>query len=120
MAPRPKILVVEPLAWLREAEGELLTRGGYHACLAVGVADALAQSQTCRHAAVLTRFKLADGTGPELIRKLHLELLLFPPVVGIAGREKSAQRLREAGAVAVIRQPFGEAELLKAVRDAIR
>ena len=116
--PRRRVLIVEPLAWLREAESEILIKAGFHACPAPGMAEALAQAALCPPHAVLTRLLLEDGTGIELIAGLR-NLGVHAPVIAVAGRAASGEALRRAGAVLVLLEPFDGPKLVEIVERAL-
>jgi DNA-binding response OmpR family regulator len=61
-------------------------------------------------------------TGAELIRLLRaapVPALRSMPIVGLSGRPGSEKDLLGAGAATFLRKPFGEAELLAALRVAL-
>ncbi len=111
---RARILIVEPMRWLRESEAELLCRRGYEACPAGSLAEAIAEASRRVPDLVLTRCQLGDGTGAELIRRLR-EMGIEAPIIGIAGRAASETALRAAGAREIVRQSFDAVTLLRVV-----
>jgi DNA-binding NtrC family response regulator len=120
---RPRILLVEPMRWLRETEEELLIRNGFHPCPAASAEEALAQAAFHPPAAVVTRFQLGEQnsqgaggvTGIDLITALHLQGC-YAPVIGLTGRKEHAEAFTEKGALAVLDMPFNASTLLDAIR----
>jgi DNA-binding response OmpR family regulator len=117
--PRARILIVEPMRWLRESEAELLCRRGYEACPAGSLVEAIAEVSRRAPDLVLTRCQLGDGTGAELIRRLR-EMGIDVPIIGIAGRATTEAALRAAGAREVVRQSFDAGTLLRVVEAALK
>ena len=111
-------MLVEPYDWLRDIEEELLVRERLHPCPAKGIEEALRQAAMCTPALVLTRWHLPDGTGGDLIEKLH-GVGVYARVIGLAGRLASEQHLREAGAYEVLRSPWNAERLFGAIRMAL-
>lgn len=116
---RARILLVEPLAWLRDMEEEMLTRAGYHPCPAATAEAALAQASFHPPRVVVTRFQL-DGklTGIHLIEALRAQGC-YAPVIGLTGRPEHGAAFEEAGAEAVIDLPFRVTTLLDAISRAL-
>jgi DNA-binding response OmpR family regulator len=115
---RARILIAEPLRWLRDREVEILIRGGFCAYPAGTFKGALALALAGSPHAVILRYQLGDdGTGVELIAELH-KVGLYIPIVGIAGRAQSARMLEGAGA-RVLRQPFDGRALIATLKTSL-
>lgn len=116
---RARILLVEPLAWLRDMEEEMLTRAGYHPCPAATAEAALAQAAFHPPRVVVTRFQL-DGkvTGVDLVNALR-EQGCYAPVIGLTGRPEHVEAFKGVGAEAVIDLPFRATTLLEAIQRAL-
>jgi DNA-binding NtrC family response regulator len=116
---RARILLVEPMTWLRDMEEEMLTRAGYHPCPAATAEAALAQASFHPPQAVVTRFQL-DGklTGVNLIEALRAQGC-YAPVIGLTGRPEHSEAFERVGAQAVVDLPFRATTLLDAIRRAL-
>ena len=112
-----RVLIVEPVRWLRELEAEACARAGYDVERAGSVRAALEAAVQQLPDVVVARAELPDGRVADLARGLaRLGLVIL---VGIAGRDASERALREAGAREVIRQPHGRAPLVAALARAL-
>jgi two-component system cell cycle sensor histidine kinase/response regulator CckA len=121
-APRPRILVVDDEPAVRRFVVEALRSSGYDPVGAGSGREALsalyAESQT--PTLLLTDIEMPGMTGIELAARVRADRPGIR-VVLMTGRETSAARARErAGLVeGVLLKPFGLAELLDAVIDAL-
>jgi DNA-binding response OmpR family regulator len=116
---RPRILLVEPLAWLRDVEEELLARRGYHVCLAGTAEAAITQASFHLPAVMLIRYCLPGNmNGAALIEALR-NAGVYSPAIGMTGRKEHAEIFKSVGATWVLVLPFGDKELIAAVEAAL-
>ena len=119
--PSTRILVVESEAEVRDVIAGFLQRKGH-------VVQAVADGAAARAVlvgpppdAVVVRITLADGTAPALVRMLA-ELEPPRPGLVLTGSKGSADdfvRRVDCGGARVLLKPFGGAELLRAVEEAL-
>lgn len=108
------VVVAEDDEDLRAAVTDMLVDEGYEVVTAATVREALLVSQELRPCAVVTGFRLLDGTGVELARQL-LAKGWCRHVVVVSGTRKHAG-LTPAGATFVVK-PFEAEVLLSAVQQ---
>jgi DNA-binding NtrC family response regulator len=121
-APRkaPRVLVVDDDPGLAEVIDLLLTREGYAAERAGTVRDALERIAATEPDLVITDLKLPDGTGLDVISRLHAERPELPVIMitSYSSLESAIGALR-AGAVDYLIKPFDNEEFLHAVDRAL-
>jgi PAS domain S-box-containing protein len=111
-----KVLVVDDVATNREVLAELLTRTGFDARLAETGESAIDIHDAWRPDLVLMDLRMPGIGGIEAIRRLRLSgsEAAIVALTASAGSE-SEERLREAGANALLFKPFREAEILNTI-----
>ena len=122
MAPQRRVLVVDDSEPVRSLLAKALRHHGYEVYLAeTGTAALRIAFDVLPTVAVVDQW-MPGMTGTELIRLLRAAPrpeLRAMPIIGLSGRAGSERELLGAGAGAFIAKPFGEAELIAAVRDAV-
>ncbi|MFN2645981.1 MAG: sigma-54-dependent transcriptional regulator [Burkholderiales bacterium] len=116
----PRVLVVDDDPGLAEVIDLLLTREGYVAERAATVRRALESVAAAEPALVITDLKLPDGTGLDVITRLHAERPKLPVIMitSYSSLESAIGALR-AGAVDYLIKPFDNEEFLHAVDRAL-
>ena len=116
----PRVLVVDDDPGLAEVIDLLLTREGYAAERAGTVREALARIAATEPDLVITDLKLPDGTGLDVISRLHAERPELPVIMitSYSSLESAIGALR-AGAVDYLIKPFDNDEFLHAVDRAL-
>ena len=116
----PRVLVVDDDPGLAEVIDLLLTREGYAAERSGTVRDALARVAGAEPDLVITDLKLPDGTGLDVIARLHAERPELPVIMitSYSSLESAIGALR-AGAVDYLIKPFDNDEFLHAVDRAL-
>lgn len=113
---RVRILLVEDHADTAELMGALLRREGYELRIAHSVRDAVAEAQNGVDL-VISDLGLPDGSGLDLIRKLHEKQ---PPVRGIVlsgfGSDEDIRKSREAGFDEHLTKPVDFTELCDVIQ----
>lgn len=115
---RQRILLVEPMAWLRDVEEEILINAGFHPCLAGALGEALERANVHHPHAVVSRYLLPDGTGVVLFHDLR-KRGIYAPFIGLAGRAQHAEDFAEAGVRHIVTLPFHVTDLLTTIRKAL-
>ena len=116
----PRVLVVDDDPGLAEVIDLLLTREGYAAERAGTVREALERIAATEPDLVITDLKLPDGTGLDVISRLHAERPELPVIMitSYSSLESAIGALR-AGAVDYLIKPFDNDEFLHAVDRAL-
>ena len=116
----PRVLVVDDDPGLAEVIDLLLTREGYAAERAGTVREALERVAGAEPDLVITDLKLPDGTGLDVIARLHAERPELPVIMitSYSLLESAIGALR-AGAVDYLIKPFDNDEFLHAVDRAL-
>jgi DNA-binding NtrC family response regulator len=116
----PRVLVVDDDPGLAEVIDLLLTREGYAAERAGTVRGALERVGGAEPDLVITDLKLPDGTGLDVIARLHAERPELPVIMitSYSSLESAIAALR-AGAVDYLIKPFDNEEFLHAVDRAL-
>ena len=117
----PRVLVVDDDPGLAEVIDLLLSREGYAAERAGTVREAHEHIAAIEPDLVITDLKLPDGTGLEVISRLHAERPELPLIMitSYSSLESAIAALR-AGAVDYLIKPFDNDEFLHAVDRALR
>jgi DNA-binding response OmpR family regulator len=116
---RPRVLIVEDEPNIVLSLEFLLQREGYETSTAVDGEEALALVRQVRPDAVLLDIMLPRRNGYEVCQaiKADPELRAIPVImVSAKGQEVEIQKGLELGAAAYVTKPFGNAEILEAVR----
>jgi DNA-binding response OmpR family regulator len=116
------VLVVDDSAPVRALLGRALRQQGFTVYEAENGPDALRLAFDVRPAVALVDQWMPGMTGAELIRLLRgapLPEVRAMPIIGLSGRSGSERDLLGAGAGSFIAKPFGETELVSAVRAAL-
>ena len=116
---RPRVLIVEDEPNIVLSLEFLLQREGYETSTAVDGEEALALVRQVRPDAVLLDIMLPRRNGYEVCQaiKADPELRAIPVImVSAKGQEVEIQKGLELGAAAYVTKPFGNAEILGAVR----
>jgi DNA-binding response OmpR family regulator len=116
---RPRVLIVEDEPNIVLSLEFLLQREGYETTTAVDGEDALALMRRVRPDVVLLDIMLPRRNGYEVCQaiKADAELRAIPIIIVSAkGQEVEIQKGLELGAAAYVTKPFGNAEILEAVR----
>jgi signal transduction histidine kinase/CheY-like chemotaxis protein len=118
-AHKPRILVVDDEAHLREVLREMLERGGYEAVLAEGGREALELFDVQRFDAVFTDIGMPGMNGWELARSIR-ERDEAVPVAVITGWGDAVdeQECKAAGVNWVVTKPFTAARIAELAREA--
>lgn len=116
---RPRVLIVEDEPSILLSLEFLLRREGYETTTAADGEEGLALVRQVRPDAVLLDIMLPRRNGYEVCQaiKADPELRAIPVImVSAKGQEVEVQRGLELGAAAYVTKPFGNAEILEAVR----
>ena len=116
----PRVLVVDDDPGLAEVIELLLSREGYLAERAGSVKDARERIAATEPDLVITDLKLPDGTGLDLIDRVHAERPELPLIMitSYSSLESAIGALR-AGAVDYLVKPFDNEEFLHAIERAL-
>ena len=116
---RPRVLIVEDEPNIALSLEFLLQREGYETSTAVDGEEALALVRQVRPDAVLLDIMLPRRNGYEVCQAIKADpkLRAIPVImVSAKGQEVEIQKGLELGAAAYVTKPFGNAEILEAVR----
>ena len=116
---RPRVLIVEDEPSILLSLEFLLRREGYETTTAADGEEGLALVRQVRPDAVLLDIMLPRRNGYEVCQaiKADPELRAIPVImVSAKGQEVEVQMGLELGAAAYVTKPFGNAEILEAVR----
>jgi len=116
----PRVLVVDDDPGLAEVIELLLSREGYAAARAGSVKSALEQIAATEPDLVITDLKLPDGTGLDVIERVHAERPELPLIMitSYSSLESAIGALR-AGAIDYLVKPFLNDEFLHSVDRAL-
>lgn len=117
-----RVLVVDDSAPIRLLLGRALRQQGFTVYEAGSGPEALRLAFDVRPAVALVDQWMPGMTGAELIRLLRaapIPEIRTMPIIGLSGRTGSERDLLGAGAGSFIAKPFGEPELVAAVRAAL-
>ncbi len=112
-----RLLVVEDHAATLEVLTRLLTRSGHRVTHASNVGDGLAAAAVESFDAVISDLGLPDGTGFELMKKLHTAQGLRGIALSGYGMETDLRRSQESGFSAHLTKPIDFAQLERALED---
>src|SRR5574337_1224334 len=113
------VLLVDDSAALRHLLTQVLRANGFVPIHAASAEEALKAATAAPPDVVVVDQHLPGLSGSELIRMLRsssVERRRSVPVVGLSGRDGSAERLLDAGASCFIAKPFHDSDLLDAIR----
>jgi DNA-binding NtrC family response regulator len=118
---RPRVLLIDDDPGLPEVIELLLARAGYQALHAGTVGEGLARVAAAMPDVVLTDLKLPDGTGLDVVERLHRERPELPLILitSYSSLESAIGALR-GGAIDYLVKPFENEDLLRAVQRALR
>jgi len=119
---KPKVLIVEDEPHIVLSLEFLLDRAGYETVSAADGETALELVRRLRPDVVLLDIMLPRLNGYEVCRALKADPVLRPvPVIILSakGQEVEVVKGLELGATAYITKPFGNAEILEAIRGAL-
>jgi CheY-like chemotaxis protein len=120
--PSPRVLVVDDAEAIRRLVAQALRQHGFEVLLADNGPEALRMAVDARPAVAVVDQWMPGMTGAELIRLLRaapLPELRAMPIVGLSGKGGSEDELLAAGAGSFVSKPFGELDLVGAVRAAL-
>jgi DNA-binding response OmpR family regulator len=113
----PKLLLVEDHSGTGEALKRLLRRAGFDVSLAKSVAEACELGKGERFALVITDFRLADGTGVDVLKQLRLNSDLRGIVLSGLFEDGDEEMLTAVGADRIFTKPTDWNVLLEAVSE---
>jgi len=119
---KPKVLIVEDEPHIVLSLEFLLDRAGYETVSAADGETALELVRRLRPDVVLLDIMLPRLNGYEVCRALKADPVLRPvPVIILSAKGQEAEVVKglELGATAYITTPFGNAEILEAIRGAL-
>jgi DNA-binding response OmpR family regulator len=120
--PRPRVLIIEDEPHIVLSLEFLLERAGYETVSAADGAEGLALVARLRPDLVLLDIMLPKRNGYDVCRAIKSDpTLAATPVVMLTARGQEVEVLKglELGACAYVTKPFGNAEILEAVRAAL-
>ena len=120
--PACRILVADDEASMREFATYALTYSGYRAVAVDSGSAALEALRTQHFDLVLTDFNMPNGSGADLIIKMHSEGINVP-VIMMTGAELTKQLLAMTSMFhlgTILEKPFGIGVLLTAIKSALR
>ncbi len=112
-----RLLLVEDHQSTLDVLAHLLTRAGHRVTTAVSVSGALKLAGADRFDAVISDLGLPDGTGFELMEKLHAAHGLRGIALSGYGMDEDLRRSHEAGFGAHLTKPIDFARLERALED---
>jgi CheY-like chemotaxis protein len=118
----PRVLVVDDNVTVRTLLAKALRQHGFEVFAADSGPAALRIAVDVRPAVAVIDQWMPEMTGAELIRLLRsapLPELRAMAIIGLSGRSGSERELLGAGADGFVAKPFGELELVAAVRTAL-
>jgi two-component system response regulator PilR (NtrC family) len=117
---KPRILIVDDEASLRETLGIIFTKEGFEARLAQNFTEGLADALRSSPDVILCDIKMPDGNGLDLLRKVKAEHAQIPVIMITAHTStEDAVEAMKVGAVDYIKKPFNNDELILIVRRAL-
>ena len=117
---KPRILIVDDEAGLRETLGIIFTKEGFEARLAQNYTEGLADAVRSSPDVILCDIKMPDGNGLDLLRKVKEEHSHIPVIMITAHTStEDAVEAMKIGAVDYIKKPFNNDELILVVRRAL-
>jgi two-component system response regulator PilR (NtrC family) len=117
---RPRLLIVDDEASLREMLGFVFKKEGFEVRLASNFTEGLADALRSSPDVILCDIKMPDGNGLELLRKVKEENARVPVIMITAHTSTDdAVEAMKAGAIDYIKKPFDNDELVLIVRRAL-
>jgi CheY-like chemotaxis protein len=119
----PKILIVDDDQDTRQLLKIRLESNGYETAFAADAITAVGIAREERPDLILLDFGLPGGDGVVVLERLKtFPALAHIPVIVVSAREPSSteRRATEAGAEAYVQKPIDNAELIAAIRTALR
>ena len=117
---KPRILIVDDEASLRETLGIIFTKEGFEARLAQNFTEGLADALRSSPDVILCDIKMPDGNGLDLLRKVKADSPKTPVIMITAHTStQDAIEAMKAGAVDYIAKPFNVEELAMIVDRAL-
>jgi two-component system cell cycle response regulator len=118
---RPKILIVDDDADLRNGLNRRLRASHYDTAFAVDAVQAVSAARKEKPDVVLLDIGLPGGDGFVVLERMKANADLgFIPVIIITGRDATVRdRALQAGAVAFLQKPVDNDELFAAIRRAL-
>ena len=117
---KPRILIVDDEASLRETLGIIFSKEGFEARLAQNFTEGLADALRSSPDVILCDIKMPDGNGLDLLRKVKAEHPQIPVIMITAHTStEDAVEAMKVGAVDYIKKPFNNDELILIVRRAL-
>jgi CheY-like chemotaxis protein len=116
----PRVLVVDAELALRGRIAGALLRLGCHPVEATHGEEAWSWVIANRFDLVLVSQSLAGMSGADLVRRIRASsqtALRALPVIGLTNDEECERELAEAGAECLVRWPYHEADLMRAIRQ---
>jgi DNA-binding NtrC family response regulator len=117
-----RVLVVDDEETMREFAVEALAHGGYQATAVDSGAAALMALRAEHYDLVLTDFNMPNGTGSDLIIKMHLEGCMMRVIMmtGAALTKELMTLMSMLHVGCVLQKPFGIDELIHAAERALQ
>ncbi len=117
---RPRLLIVDDEASLRDMLGFVFQKEGFEVRLASNFTEGLADALRSSPDVILCDIKMPDGNGLELLRKVKEENARVPVIMITAHTStEDAVEAMKAGAIDYIKKPFDNDELVLIVRRAL-
>jgi len=117
---KPRLLIVDDEASLREMLGIVFNKEGFDVRLASNFSGGLADALRSAPDVILCDIKMPDGNGLDLLRRVKDENARVPVVMITAHTStEDAIQAMKAGAVDYIKKPFNNEELVLIVRRAL-
>jgi DNA-binding NtrC family response regulator len=117
---KPRLLIVDDEAHLREMLGIVFNKEGFEVRLASNFTEGLADALKSSPDVILCDIKMPDGNGLDLLRRVREENTRVPVVMITAHTStEDAVEAMKAGAVDYIKKPFNNDELVLIVRRAL-
>jgi CheY-like chemotaxis protein len=115
------ILVIEDSDDVRETMVAMLETSGYRVLEASEAETAFELTRRASPQLIVTDIMLGTTTGLDLITRIRSELphTQVPPIVACSGFPDVEEEALRRGAIAFLPKPFGSAELLEVVREAL-
>ncbi len=117
---KPRLLIVDDVASLRDMLGIVFNKEGFEVRLASNFTEGLADALKSSPDAIICDIKMPDGNGLDLLRRVKEENARVP-VIMITGHGSTADAVEamKAGAIDYVNKPFDNDELVLKVRRAI-
>lgn len=115
----PLVSIVDDDESMREALPDLVRALGFAADSFASAEAFLASASLARCSCLIVDVAMPGMTGPELQRELIGQGVKTPIIFITAYRDKTSTQVLARGAAACLFKPFGDAELLDALRSAL-